>query len=41
MTKVTDLGELQLAILRVLWKKKEASAADVHAAVYDSAAGFA
>ena len=33
MSKVTDLGELQLAILRVLWQKKEASAADVHAAL--------
>ena len=33
MGKATELGELQLAILRVLWKKKEASAADVHAAL--------
>src|SRR5215208_4380269 len=33
MSKVTDLGELQLAILRVLWQKKESSAADVHAAL--------
>lgn len=33
MAKTTELGELQLAILRVLWKKKEASAADVHAAL--------
>ena len=33
MGKATELGELQLAILRVLWKKKESSAADVHAAL--------
>jgi len=33
MGKATELGELQLEILRVLWKKKEASAADVHAAL--------
>ncbi len=33
MSKVSDLGELQLAILRVLWQKKEASAADVHSAL--------
>jgi BlaI family transcriptional regulator, penicillinase repressor len=33
MGKPSELGELQLAILRVLWKKKEASAADVHAAL--------
>lgn len=33
MGKATELGQLQLAILRVLWKKKEASAADVHAAL--------
>ena len=33
MGKATELGELQLAILRVLWKKKDASAADVHAAL--------
>src|SRR6266540_2908004 len=33
MSKAPDLGELQLAILRVLWKKKKASAADVHSAL--------
>ncbi len=33
MSKVTDLGELQLAVLRVLWQKKEGSAAEVHAAL--------
>lgn len=33
MSKAPELGELQLAILRVLWKKKEASAAEVHSAV--------
>jgi BlaI family penicillinase repressor len=33
MSKVTELGALQLAVLRVLWQKKEASAAQVHAAL--------
>ena len=29
----TTLGELQLAIMRVLWDKREATAADVHQAL--------
>jgi predicted transcriptional regulator len=33
MPVVQDLGELQLAVLRVLWKRGEATAADVHAAL--------
>src|SRR5688500_13496865 len=33
MARTTELGELQIAILRVLWMKKDASAADVHAAL--------
>ena len=32
MTKTSSLGELQLAILRVLWSCGEATASDVHAA---------
>jgi BlaI family transcriptional regulator, penicillinase repressor len=34
MTKTTSLGELQLAILRVLWACGEATASDVHAALH-------
>lgn len=30
-----QLGDLQLAIMRVLWRRGEASAADVHRALYD------
>jgi predicted transcriptional regulator len=30
-----ELGDLQLAILRVLWERKEATAADVHADLLD------
>jgi BlaI family penicillinase repressor len=30
-----SLGDLQLAIMRVLWDRKEATAADVHAALND------
>jgi BlaI family transcriptional regulator, penicillinase repressor len=29
----TDLSDLQLAVMRVLWKRREATAADVHAAL--------
>jgi len=34
MTKTSSLGELQLAILRVLWGVGEATASDVHAALH-------
>lgn len=34
MTKTSSLGELQLAILRVLWAAGEATASDVHAALH-------
>jgi BlaI family transcriptional regulator, penicillinase repressor len=30
-----QLGELQLAIMQILWQRGEASAADVHAALYE------
>jgi predicted transcriptional regulator len=30
-----DLSDLQLAVIRVLWKRREASAAEVHAALAD------
>jgi predicted transcriptional regulator len=33
MSKIHTLGDLQLAILRVLWSRGEASAADVHGAL--------
>jgi predicted transcriptional regulator len=33
MDDATDLGELQLAVMRVLWRRREASAADVQAAL--------
>jgi BlaI family transcriptional regulator, penicillinase repressor len=33
MSKTTQLGNLQLAILRVLWAHGEATAGDVHAAL--------
>jgi BlaI family transcriptional regulator, penicillinase repressor len=33
METKTTLGDLQLAIMRVLWDKREATAADVHAAL--------
>ena len=33
MTRTSPVGELQLAILRVLWQSGEATAADVHAAL--------
>ena len=33
MAKSHHLGELQLAIMRVLWERGEATAADVHAAL--------
>jgi BlaI family penicillinase repressor len=35
MTPNPSLGDLQLAIMRVLWERKEATAADVHAALAD------
>jgi BlaI family transcriptional regulator, penicillinase repressor len=34
MSKTSQLGDLQLAILRVLWAQGEATAGDVHAALY-------
>lgn len=34
MTRTSSLGELQLAILRVLWQCGEATASDVHAALH-------
>jgi len=34
MTKTSSLGELQLAILRVLWSCGEATASDVHVALH-------
>jgi BlaI family transcriptional regulator, penicillinase repressor len=33
MTRLHHLGDLQLAIMRVLWDKREASVAEVHAAL--------
>lgn len=33
MTRSHSLGDLQLAIMRVLWQRGEASAAEVHAAL--------
>lgn len=33
MTQTHTLGDLQLAIMRVLWGRREASAAEVHAAL--------
>ena len=35
MTPTQSLGELQLAIMQVLWQRSEASAADVHAALLE------
>ena len=34
-TTTHQLGELQLAIMQILWQRGEASAADVHAALYE------
>jgi len=34
MTKSSQVGDLQLAILRVLWARGEATASDVHAALH-------
>ena len=34
MTKSSQVGDLQLAILRVLWARGEATAAEVHAALH-------
>ena len=34
MTRTTSVGDLQLAILRVLWARGEATASDVHAALH-------
>jgi predicted transcriptional regulator len=33
MTRTSPVGELQLAILKVLWQRGESTAADVHAAL--------
>lgn len=35
MEPTVQLGELQLAIMQVLWQREEATAADVHAALAD------
>jgi predicted transcriptional regulator len=35
MAKRRELGDLQLAIMRVLWERGEATAADVHAALLE------
>lgn len=35
MTKAQQLGDLQLAIMRTLWTKGEATVTDVHAALVD------
>src|SRR5258708_6634823 len=35
MSQSHQLGELQLAIMRILWERGEASAADVHAALQE------
>lgn len=35
MTPTQSLGELQLAIMQVLWQRSEASVADVHAALLE------
>jgi predicted transcriptional regulator len=35
MSKITHLGELQLAIMRVLWELREATVTDVHQALVD------
>lgn len=35
MTRITSLGDLQLAILRVLWTRGEAAASDVHEALHE------
>jgi len=35
MSHLHQLGDLQLAIMRVLWARDEASASDVHAALLD------
>jgi len=35
MTTRHQLGDLQLAIMRVLWARGEASASDVHAALFE------
>jgi predicted transcriptional regulator len=34
MTKSSQVGDLQLAILRVLWSRGEATASDVHGALH-------
>lgn len=34
MSRIFQLGDLQYAIMRVLWERREASAADVHEALY-------
>lgn len=34
MSRIHQLGDLQYAIMRVLWTKGEATAAEVHAALY-------
>lgn len=35
MSQPYQLGDLQLAIMRVLWARTEASASEVHAALYE------
>lgn len=35
MTQTHQLGDLQLAIMKVLWQRKEATVGDVHEALHD------
>lgn len=35
-----ELGELQLAIMRILWETKEATAAEIHAALHERSLAF-
>lgn len=35
MSRTYQLGDLQLAIMRVLWSREEASASDVHRALFE------
>jgi len=35
MTRTRTLGDLQLAIMRILWHRREATVAEVHRALYE------
>jgi len=35
MTRTRTLGDLQLAIMRILWQRREATVAEVHRALFD------